>query len=101
MSESNLFYYENLSHDGFDNYGPESDIWDLYIIDKNYMLYQYHWEDWFTTKKTEKKYELLSVKHLSEMSDCQYEVLNKHIQQTQNPNLIYIFKNKSNKYIKI
>jgi hypothetical protein len=101
MSSNNLFCYEILSHDGYDNYGPESDIWDLFIIDDKYMLYHYHWENWFTTEKPEKKYELLSIKYLSEMSDYQYDVLNSHIKQTQNPTLINIFKNKSNKDIKI
>ena len=43
---------EHLSHDGFDRYGPESNLWDLYVYTKNIktnevIILNYHWEDWF------------------------------------------------------
>ena len=43
---------EELTHDGHDNYGPKSDIWNLYILYKHidtneYFVNLYHWEDWF------------------------------------------------------
>jgi hypothetical protein len=43
---------EYLSHDGFDRHGPQSNLWDLYIIldDDVNIIHHYHWEDWFNGK---------------------------------------------------
>lgn len=41
------------THDGYDDMGPESNIWDLYVADKmkdGFLITQYHREDWFTDK---------------------------------------------------
>jgi hypothetical protein len=38
--EDVLYYNEILSHDGYNMYGPESDIYDLYIIQKTNTLYR-------------------------------------------------------------
>ena len=51
---------EDLSHDGYDKYGPESDLWDLdFITQKNgeYIYYSCHWENWFH-KGTVKEYDI-------------------------------------------
>lgn len=48
-----IFYLkEDLSHDGYDRYGPESNLWDLYVYTKNIktdeiIILNYHWEEWF------------------------------------------------------
>ena len=45
---------EQLDHDGYDEYGSLSDLWDLYLItleDDTYIFYNYHWEDWFRKEK--------------------------------------------------
>jgi len=40
---------ETLTHDGYDEYGPESDIWDLIIIDlSDNTTHSYHREVWYT-----------------------------------------------------
>lgn len=38
---------ETLSHDGYDSLGPESNLWDLYIVDSNSKTHHYHREYWF------------------------------------------------------
>lgn len=51
---------EDLSHDGYDKYGPESDLWDLDFItqkDDLYIYYSCHWENWFH-KGTVKEYDI-------------------------------------------
>jgi len=43
--------YEDLGHDGFDEDGPESDIWDLWIYyEKNgkRLVDNWHWEQWYS-----------------------------------------------------
>jgi hypothetical protein len=60
-SEKIVAYLEELSHDGYDREGPESDIWDLFLItlkDEYYVFNAYHWENWFE-EGTVKKYELV------------------------------------------
>jgi len=47
-----IYVKEELSHDGYDRYGPESNLWDLYIYIKNnktdeIIILNFHWEDWF------------------------------------------------------
>ena len=44
-----IYIKEILEHDGYDKYGPESNLWTLYIIIKdnnNYILHRYYYEDW-------------------------------------------------------
>ena len=52
---------EYLTHDGFDQYGPESNLWDLYLYiqDKEsseICILHYHWEDWFDSSKNNHGY---------------------------------------------
>lgn len=65
-SEKIVAYLEELSHDGYDRDGPESDIWDLFLItlkDEYYVFNFYHWENWFE-EETIKKYELVRRNYL-------------------------------------
>ncbi len=39
--------WEKLGHDGYDDIGPKSDIWDLYIVDSDKVIHEYHREYWF------------------------------------------------------
>ena len=50
-----LFIFERLYHDGFDEYGPLSDIWSLYIcyIKKNKIKFKsFHMENWYDGNHT-------------------------------------------------
>lgn len=41
---------EECNHDGCDEDGPESDLWDIHIVTQEngeYIYYNYHWENWF------------------------------------------------------
>lgn len=45
-----IFTFEKLSHDGYDKEGPESNLFDLYIIsykNNKYYMDVWHREDWF------------------------------------------------------
>jgi len=61
-----IIAYEEISYDGFNSDGPESDIWDLFIICKkvyNYMVFHYHWENWYCGHM--EPYELYDSKNLT------------------------------------
>jgi len=50
--------FETKDHDGYDEYGPKSNLWDMYIVFKNnkdLIYHNYHHEEWFC-KNDEKKY---------------------------------------------
>jgi len=50
---------ETLEHDGYDEDGPKSNLWDLYVIDKATRIVQiYHREDWFYWREEKKAYHL-------------------------------------------
>jgi hypothetical protein len=58
-----IYSREILSHDGYDKYGPLSNIWDLYLCVQDltagiYTYYHYNTENWYTEKKGELIYEL-------------------------------------------
>ena len=58
---------ECLDHDGFDEYGPKSNLWSLFIIvkeDDKFTLYEYYYEDWFSKYYID-DYELLNKKILT------------------------------------
>ena len=58
---------EYLDHDGFDEYGPKSNLWSLFIIvkeDDKFILYEYYYEDWFSKYYID-DYELLNKKNLN------------------------------------
>ncbi len=65
--------YELLSHDGYDIDGPESDIYDLFVIVKNndmsgiYEYYHYHRENWFNYDKEDKMYYLEDKQRTSDL----------------------------------
>jgi hypothetical protein len=51
---------ENVTHDGYDIYGPISDIWDLYITTKEnnkFIKYNYYFEEWYGEYKDYELYE--------------------------------------------
>jgi hypothetical protein len=71
--EKLIAFHENLEHDGFDRYGPESDLWDLNLITKkgsDYIYYSLHWENWFRGEK--KEYELECRRYLKNMVSNSY-----------------------------
>lgn len=48
--------WENLQHDGYDDFGPESDLWDLYVLyreNNKQKFHRYHREDWWNGRKEE------------------------------------------------
>lgn len=48
MSTKNiLYYYYYISHDGYDELGPKSNIYNLFFITDEDKLYHYSYEDWF------------------------------------------------------
>jgi len=55
FNDKNIIYAkEILEHDGYDKYGPDSNLWTLYIIikeDNDYILHTYYYEDWFENKE--------------------------------------------------
>ena len=61
-----IFYNERITHDGFDCYGPESNIFTLTIIVKNnlnkYILYLFNKEYWFNNIVND--YDLILIKEL-------------------------------------
>uniref|UniRef100_A0A6C0DAH2 Uncharacterized protein n=1 Tax=viral metagenome TaxID=1070528 RepID=A0A6C0DAH2_9ZZZZ len=45
-----IYKYDHLSHDGYDKYGPKSNLYDHYIYIyeySNYKVIVFHYEDWF------------------------------------------------------
>lgn len=48
-----MFMTNTLGHDGYDKYGPQSDLYDVYIFtreDDDYVYYHFHTENWFEYK---------------------------------------------------
>lgn len=65
-SEKVVTYLEEITHDGYDQDGPLSDIFDLFFItlkDDYYVFYAYHREDWFHGK-VDKEYELVDKNYV-------------------------------------
>jgi hypothetical protein len=55
---------EKITHDGYDEYGPNSNIWDLYITvkeDNKYIKYNYYFEDWFNEYKDYELHEKIEI----------------------------------------
>jgi hypothetical protein len=64
-----LSSFSTLSHDGFDSFGPKSDLYDLYILYKlNGIKYVAHWhrEDWFTRSEENYLYYIHNIVELKE-----------------------------------
>ena len=51
LDKNIIIAIEYLAHDGYDKYGPESNLWDIYVVEdisnNEFIIYNYHWEDWF------------------------------------------------------
>jgi hypothetical protein len=50
--DNHIVIHEHLSHDGYDEMGPKSDIWDLYVMevtdkDETSIVRIYHREFWY------------------------------------------------------
>lgn len=56
--------HEELSHDGYDDMGPESDLWDLKITTVDGRVWWYHREWWFNGPDDD-EYELVQVSYLA------------------------------------
>jgi hypothetical protein len=87
FENTNIIYLkEVLDHDGYDRYGPKSDLWDLYIIielNNDYIFYFYHWEKWFSVYD-KKKYELyLPMIKLSETTTKNIHYFRKNIKDNK------------------
>ena len=51
-----IFTFEELSHDGYDREGPQSNLFDLYVIyneSNKYYMDVWHREDWFVEIEVE------------------------------------------------
>lgn len=75
LSKLPIKVWETLTHDGYDYYGPKSDIWDLYIVYKSdigYLVQRYHRENWFDGSDQQyqhyKNYSLKSEEELNEFT---------------------------------
>ncbi len=82
-SEMITWIYEVIGHDGYDEDGPESNLYDLYVISydsgsKIYTYHIFHAEQWFTedevvnyfhisSDKSEKYYPILKDSDLLEV----------------------------------
>jgi hypothetical protein len=58
-----IYAKEFLTHDGYDKYGPQSDLWSLYVCiqdlsTKIYTYYHYYTESWYNEINITLKYEL-------------------------------------------
>jgi len=50
--DDGVVVFETLQHDGYDADGPQSDLWDLYLIwPETGTVEAYHREDWFCGTK--------------------------------------------------
>ena len=90
LSNKNIILaVEYLSHDGYDRHGPESNLWDLFIIeeinDTEFIIYDYHWEYWFRSNNCEEKefeltnYELYSKENLCDANEYMLSYVEKYI----------------------
>jgi len=99
-----VFIGEYLSHDGYDKYGAQSNLWDLYIIEEiedNFLFYDYHWEDWFSKFDT-REYELCNTKNLEDCRSDELEIIMKSkITSTKLDNIVKNLYNSKLKSIKI
>jgi len=64
MNKEIMVIYEKLSHDGYDDLGPKSDIWDLVILEKtfnDYILTFWSWDNWFYNDETFTQYKMYNT----------------------------------------
>ena len=95
LSNKNIItVVEYHGHDGHDKYGPESNLWDLYMIEdisyNEFIIYNYHWEDWFRSNNCEEKefdltnYELYLKKNLLDTKKYMLSCIEKYIDKVDN-----------------
>ncbi len=57
MKDKNILLYDHyLTHDGYDEYGPKSDLFDIFIVtceEDKYIFYEFHVENWYGSLKEE------------------------------------------------
>jgi hypothetical protein len=85
---------EDLSHDGYDEFGPKSYIWDLYIVSLEHNIYiyrNYHYENWFAGDVL--RYELIFERPVSMLTSNVYHFKNAANVLTTNTNYIHYVKN--------
>lgn len=90
-----IFCKEFISHDGCDNLGWQSNIYDLIIIieeNNNLIFYNYHCEDWFSDSDNVEYY-LTDKKNLCDMNLLDLDYIYKYI---DNIKLKKIFDEKYN-----
>jgi hypothetical protein len=80
-----VFATQIIEHDGYDRYGPESDLFTLYIFTKEneeYVLYRYYYEYWYDGNRQNYDFELkwnvkdISLYDLEKIYDCQNKIKN-------------------------
>jgi hypothetical protein len=80
-----IFVKEIIEHDGYDSYGPESDLFTLYIFTKEdgeYILYRYYYEYWYDGNYNNYVFELkwnakdISLYDIEKIYDFQNEIKN-------------------------
>ena len=52
-----VLFHETLDHDGYDEEGPNSNLWDLYVIEvretnEGSTVHHYHREEWYSRKES-------------------------------------------------
>ena len=98
LDKNIIFAVEYMEHDGYDKYGPESNLWDLYIIESipnnDFMIYNYHWEDWFRHKNFDEEkefeltnYELYKKENLLDAKHYLLSCIEKNIDKIDNKSL--------------
>ena len=94
-----ILIVEFLDHDGYDRKGPQSNLWELYIIENdtndNFIVYNYHWEDRFIDKESYQtcNYELYSKKEILDINHHTYDKLKKYVNKSSYTNLKEEFEN--------
>jgi hypothetical protein len=80
-----IFVIEVLTHDGYDEYGPQSNLWTLFIITKennNYIFNSYYFEDWYEKREpiqeSDSMYEFEKKCNIEDIDHYDTYMLNKH-----------------------
>lgn len=66
---------ETLDHDGYDMYGPKSNLWELFVLYKKnntVCVFVYNREDWFDSKP----------KDYRQVYNVEYDILVKKLRKT-------------------
>ena len=91
-----VFATQIIEHDGYDRYGPESDLFTLYIFtkeDNEYVLYRYYYEYWYDGNLQNYDFELkwnvkdISLYDLEKIYDFKSEIKNSDLLSILEPKL--------------